>query len=95
MTPINDSRYSKDDNNVYDTFYSENIIVIKGADPKTFTILNSFYNRDKKFVYYGGSILSNADPKSFEILSDKLEFYAKDKSKVFYNSWSNEGADPN
>lgn len=47
----------------------------------TFKILSSDYAKDKEHVYFGNSLLNEADEETFEF----LEFqYAKDKNNVYY-----------
>ncbi|HEX4191194.1 MAG TPA: DKNYY domain-containing protein [Marmoricola sp.] len=54
---------------------------IKGADAKTFKILDTTYARDKHAVYLDGSPLAEADPATFELL-DQPD-YSKDSGHVF------------
>ncbi|QNF31214.1 DKNYY domain-containing protein (plasmid) [Adhaeribacter swui] len=53
------------------------------ADPKSFTVLkHDRYAKDKKYVFFDGQIIPNADPATFESLD---EFYARDKFRGYYD----------
>lgn len=65
--------------------------LIEGADSKTFTaIKNSEYGKDKIYVYHRETVLKDADPKSFEIIS---VYYCKDANHVYFQDTLMEGAD--
>ena len=68
--------YKKDSKNVY---YKENII--QGADPVSFTILNTNYSKDKNNVYHQGVLIKNAHPASFQVID---VYNAKDKNNEYY-----------
>jgi DKNYY family len=69
------------------------------VDTTTFTIINSFYFKDKNYIYNfspmwdGGSINLNSDIdlKTFQIL--ECELYAKDKNHCYHRGNIIEGAD--
>ena len=84
--------YSKDKNNVYSP---ENgwIQRINGANPKTIKVLNQFYLKDDKNVFFNDEKILGADANSF-IALDKENGYAKDKNSVYYFGQKVEGADP-
>ena len=53
-------------------------------DIKSFEVLAVIaYAKDKKQVYYEGSILQNADPITFHVIN---EDYSKDKNYVYYKN---------
>ena len=74
--------YSKDKNNVYSP---ENgwIQRVNGANPKTIKVLNQFYLKDDKTVFFNDKKILGADANSF-IALDKENGYAKDKNGVYY-----------
>ena len=82
--------YSKDKNNVYSP---ENgwIQRVNGANPKTIKVLNQFYLKDDKNVFFNDKKISGADANSF-IALDKENGYAKDKNSVYYFGQKVEGA---
>lgn len=82
--------YSKDKNNVYSP---ENgwIQRINGANPKTIKVLNQFYLKDDKNVFFNDKKILGADANSF-IALDKENGYAKDKNTVYYFGQKVEGA---
>ncbi len=82
--------YSKDKNNVYSP---ENgwIQRINGANPKTIKVLNQFYLKDDKNVFFNDEKILDADANSF-IALDKENGYAKDKNSVYYFGQKVEGA---
>ena len=84
--------YSKDKNNVYSP---ENgwIQRINSANPKTIKVLNQFYLKDDKNVFFNDKKILGADANSF-IALDKENGYAKDKNSVYYFGQKVEGADP-
>ena len=84
--------YSKDKNNVYSP---ENgwIQRVNGANPKTIKVLNQFYLKDDKNVFFNDEKILGADANSF-IALDKENGYAKDKNSVYYFGQKVEGADP-
>ena len=82
--------YSKDKNNVYSP---ENgwIQRVNGANPKTIKVLNQFYLKDDKNVFFNDEKILGADANSF-IALDKENGYAKDKNSVYYFGQKVEGA---
>lgn len=82
--------YSKDKNNVYSL---ENgwIQRVNGANPKTIKVLNQFYLKDDKNVFFNDKKILGADANSF-IALDKENGYAKDKNTVYYFGQKVEGA---
>ena len=82
--------YSKDKNNVYSP---ENgwIQRVSGANPKTIKVLNQFYLKDDKNVFFNDKKILGADANSF-IALDKENGYAKDKNTVYYFGQKVEGA---
>ena len=82
--------YSKDKNNVYSP---ENgwIQKVNGANPKTIKVLNQFYLKDDKNVFFNDKKILGADANSF-IALDKENGYAKDKNTVYYFGQKVEGA---
>ena len=82
--------YSKDKNNVYSP---ENgwIQRVNGANPKTIKVLNQFYLKDDKNVFFNDKKILGADANSF-IALDKENGYAKDKNSVYYFGQKVEGA---
>ena len=83
--------YAKDKNNVY--YRTEKIA---GADPKTFSSLESSYGtswaKDNNYVYFKGEVISGADAKAQgETLACG---YYKDMKHVFFENRLIEEADP-
>lgn len=78
------NEYAKDSNNVY------RYGVIFDADFSTFEILDEDFARDKNFVFYRGTKIDGADPKSFEGLG---MWYSKDKNHVYRETEIVEDAD--
>lgn len=64
---------------------------IKGADIKTFKVLNSLFSKDKKHVYYMEYIIEGANPESYILL---LSSYGKDKDSVYHGTRKLEGTNP-
>lgn len=83
------SDYSKDKNNVYSP---ENgwIQRVNSANPKTIKVLNQFYLKDDKNVFFNDEKILGADSNSF-IALDKENGYAKDKNSVYYFGQKVEG----
>ena len=84
--------YSKDKNNVYspENGWTQRV---NGANPKTIKVLNQFYLKDDKNVFFNDKKILGADANSF-IALDKENGYAKDKNSVYYFGQKVEGADP-
>lgn len=59
--------------------------IVWGANIETFEEIgrygSNFYAKDKNYVFFGNEKLKNADPKSFEILTDG---FSKDKNHVYF-----------
>ncbi len=65
---------------------------LKNSDPKTFTIIDANYAKDKNNVYNRKLIIEKADPATFQPLDWP---YAKDKNYVYYELHKIlKGADP-
>ena len=81
--------YSKDENNVYSP---ENgwIQRVNGANSKTIKVLNQFYLKDDKNLFFKDEKIGGADANSF-IALDKENGYAKDKNSVYYFGQKVEG----
>ena len=85
--------YAKDKNHIYNAYGGN---VIENADPTTFVVLNGTYAKDKNAVYsYNadvfadnvftiGMLVKNADPMTFEIVSNQKTYDAKDKNHYFF-----------
>ncbi len=75
--------YAKDENHVYMLDK-----IIDTIDPQTVEVLASFYIQDKKnIVYFDGEvyhILKWVDRQTFEVVSDRDDYDAKDKKGYFY-----------
>lgn len=52
---------------------------VVGADAASFKSIDNFYARDKSHVFQGGTVLTGADPASFQM----LEGFTKDRSHVW------------
>ncbi len=105
---LNSTTYSKDKFKVY-SFVSLtcedcecccgvcacDIFVLEKANPDSFMIINEPYTTDKEHVYYFGSLIAEADYKTFEILKDTTGFSISiDKENVYLNGGIIDGADP-
>lgn len=84
------NNYSKDKNSVYRPI-NEWIQKIDGANPKTIKVLNEFYSKDNKNVFYNEYKIPNADVNSFVALDEEIG-YAKDKNSVYYSGTKIENA---
>jgi DKNYY family len=73
----------KDKNGVYaSTEYSDELRIIKNADPGTFHFLeNDSYTADKQHVFFISYPIQGADPKTFKILE---EYFSKDMYRVYF-----------
>ncbi len=56
---------------------------INNIDINTFEILNNYYSRDKKNIYYWWEKIKNIDVNSFSIID---EDYWKDKTNIYFES---------
>ena len=70
--------YGKDKNNIY---FKE--VVISGADPKTFKLIENGYAIDKKRAYYFKDSITNSSPKDFKVING---YYSKDFNDVYYTT---------
>lgn len=70
--------YSTDGQFVY--YRDSNKNIIRGADPKSFVVLDEYYSKDKSNFYYQLSAIEEADYDTFQILGYG---YAKDKNTIF------------
>ena len=85
--------YYRDKNNVfyYDN-YDGDVKRVKGADAKSFEVIDGYaLGRDKNAVYDRGKQIKGLDPVTFEDLSGN--FY-KDKNGVYYEGMLMKGIDP-
>ncbi len=92
----NQNQYAKDARHVW---FSCNEIV--GADAPSFAVMpqnknvstawSTLYATDTQAVYFQGSVIPDADPESYTLLSD---VYEKDKNHVWSGSNIISGADP-
>jgi hypothetical protein len=57
---------------------------IEGADYGSFVILNERYAKDKDFVYYEGSRIAHADPRSFEVVGPTV-VRGRDKNGEYWD----------
>lgn len=65
---------------------------VENMDADSYEHVNYQYSKDKNYVFYGDSILPNADPKTFE---NFLALYYRDRQRVYYYDGTVvEGADP-
>jgi len=73
--------YAADKNHIYHYYHTRNHIV-QEADISTFTVFtrDNEYAKDKRYVFYEGSPVPNADVNSFKVLG---RFYGMDKKSVF------------
>jgi len=84
--------YYRDKNNVYyyDN-YDGDVKKVKGADAKTFEVIDGYaLGRDKNAVYDRGKLIKGLDPVTFEDLNG--DFY-KDKNGVYYEGMLMKGID--
>ena len=75
---IEGASFYKDKNRAYYGVYG---VQTMDVDIKTFKILNFYYSKDKKNVYYEDKKLETLDPKTFEVIDYS---YGKDKNGVYY-----------
>ena len=67
-------------------------VVVAGAHADSFVQLaNAEYGKDRRRVYWRGSVIDGAHPDSFECLSD---LYSHDRNRVFWRERAILGADP-
>lgn len=78
--------YLKDKNNVYylDAYIGPpNVKIVKGAEPKSFTVINNLYSKDKNNIFCDSEILRGVDINTFEIVSGNDEITAKDSKNRY------------
>ena len=88
--------YAKDKNKAYYINFmagkDEMVKELKGLNPKNFKVLNPYYTKDDKKVYFSKDYadiqeVQNADVKSFEVLYfeniENKDDFGKDKNKVY------------
>lgn len=56
-------------------------LILKGADPHTFTLLKDGFSKDADNVFFKDKTLAGADANSFTVLSN---YYAKDKNRLWF-----------
>jgi len=76
----------------YNEGYGRMVLIVDGADPKSFQPINGEYAKDNKHVYSRAGIVEGADPNTFVYLGND---YAKDSQKVFFQANEIKSADPN
>ena len=57
--------------------------IVKGADVKSFTVIDNLYSKDRNNIFCNAEILKGADIKTFEIASDDGEITAKDSKNKY------------
>lgn len=72
-------------------FRNEGSQPLSRADPATFKILNKYYGKDKKTVYWFNHKVENADAATFNAISESL---GEDKTGVYYGKDRVVGANP-
>jgi hypothetical protein len=87
--------YAKDKSHVYNAY---DCTTIDGADPATFTVLNTYYAKDKYNVYSfdgpGGNVAGTsvapigADPATFQLVSGASSYDATDGRHKYNHGWS-------
>ena len=78
--------YLRDKNNVYylDAYIGPPTVkIVKGADVKSFTVIDNLYSKDRNNIFCNAEILKGADIKTFEIASDDGEITAKDSKNKY------------
>ncbi|MDC0008168.1 DKNYY domain-containing protein [bacterium] len=70
------NQFATDKDHVY--YYG---LKMKGADPKTFVIVNDHYSSDANHIFHNHFQIEGADLESFEILRN--DRYAKDKNHFY------------
>ena len=75
--------------NCFDTYYS--IYEVKGINKDKVEVMNKWFIKDDKNIYFKGEILESADYNTFEVLQNgngkdknrSYEYLTKDKWKWF------------
>jgi len=86
--------FGKDKNNVYFNINSLDV------DKNSFEVLDEYYSKDNSKVYFQERLIKNADPKSFQLITDNPDYgnfsrFSKDKNNVYYLFSKIENLDPN
>ncbi len=96
------SKYAKSNDSVYVRYDYDGeptkCFRIEEADYLTFQVLPQGFAKDRNYVYFGKTILPEADPATFEILktnSGVYTDYSKDNKHVYFQFKLIEKADPN
>lgn len=76
---INYQYYSYDKNNAY-YYERRKVEKIPDIDYQSFTVLNSYYAKDKNYVYYKWSVIKDADPITFHIPNKINKRIGQDKN---------------
>ena len=63
------------------------------ADTGTFQVIQSWYAKDAKQVYFGSAVLAGADPVSFQGIGGESGEFAKDAKQVYCQGQVVEGGD--
>jgi hypothetical protein len=72
--------------------------IVPGADPKTFVLLNSVYEKDKYYAYFGRediSLIPGADPQSFVVFDSELATTSTDLESAALYGWMQDYAKNN
>jgi hypothetical protein len=95
-----DTMYFRDKDRVY---CGDGLYIVKDADVHGFVVLGEGYARDSTRVFFGGDIVADADPATFEALPlpDEIRTYAtyrlafgRDRSRVYVHQSVIPGQDP-
>jgi len=63
------------------------------ADPDTFQVIQSWYAKDARQVYFGSKVLAGADAASFQGIGGELGEFAKDAKNVYWQGQVVNGCD--
>ena len=69
--------------------YKEDLVKLEKANADKFVIINPYFGKDNKNVYYQGGIIKDSDPATFRFLGGVSTLigstgYSKDKKNVYY-----------
>jgi hypothetical protein len=64
------------------------------ADSNSFEVIQSWYAKDSKQVYFGTTVLAHADPASFQGIGGEAGEFAKDAKHVYWQGNIVEDCDP-
>lgn len=84
------------DNTLKDNALKNVVKVLKGANPNTFEVINDYYSKDDKNIFYISWIvekeplIKGADIKTFEVLNND---FSKDKDNVYFGTDKEEDLD--